>query len=334
MKIARWYNNHDIRIEQVPRPVPGPGEILVKVQSCGICGSDVVEWYRLPRAPLVPGHEIGAVVAEVEASVADYRPGDRVFIAPKVPCGQCEYCQKGHFPVCSNVKERLPGGMAEYICVPQTLVEKGTYRLPDAISYDQSTFIEPLACVVRAQRLAEVGAGQTVLVMGCGMSGLLQIKLAAARGCRVIATDYDLQMIELARAVLADPPRWAEIIRRENIVLGVADATSLPFPDAHVDAVFAFGILHHIQNWPQAVREAHRVLKPGGVFSFEEFFLDAPPLRAKLALAKRFGIHPYVVIGEREFKRAFEEAGFRFDSYRRWAGLGVGCFAVVRKGQR
>ena len=201
MKIARWYNNHDIRIEQVPRPVPGPGEILVKVQSCGICGSDVVEWYRLPRAPLVPGHEIGAVVVEVEASVADYRPGDRVFIAPKVPCGQCEYCQKGHFPVCSNVKERLPGGMAEYICVPQTLVEKGTYRLPDAISYDQSTFIEPLACVVRAQRLAEVGAGQTVLVMGCGMSGLLQIKLAAARGCRVIATDITAQRRAAAAAM-------------------------------------------------------------------------------------------------------------------------------------
>jgi len=180
----------------------------------------------------------------------------------------------------------------------------------------------------------ELPPGATCLEIGCGWG--MEALLIAERfpGCRVIATDYDLQMIELARAVLADPPRWAEIIRRENIVLGVADATSLPFPDAHVDAVFAFGILHHIQNWPQAVREAHRVLKPGGVFSFEEFFLDAPPLRAKLALAKRFGIHPYVVIGEREFKRAFEEAGFRFDSYRRWAGLGVGCFAVVRKGQR
>ena len=201
MKIARWYNNHDIRIEQVPQPVPGPGEMLVKVQSCGICGSDVVEWYRLPRAPLVPGHEIGAQVVEVGASVADYRPGDRVFIAPKVPCGQCDYCKKGHFPVCSNVRQRLPGGMAEYICVPQILVEKGTYRLPDSISYDQSTFIEPLACVVRAQRLAAVGPGQTVLVIGCGMSGLLQIKLAAARGCRVIATDITAQRRAAAAAM-------------------------------------------------------------------------------------------------------------------------------------
>ncbi len=189
MRIARWYNNHDIRIEQVPRPEPGPGEMLVKVMSCGICGSDVVEWYRLPRAPLVPGHEIGAQVVEVGASVVDYRPGDRVFMAPKVPCGQCDYCRKGHFPVCSNIKQRLPGGMAEYIRVPEVLVQKGTWRLPDAISYDQATFIEPLACVVRAQRLAGVSRGQTLLVMGCGMSGLLHIKLAVDTGCRVIATD-------------------------------------------------------------------------------------------------------------------------------------------------
>lgn len=221
MKIARWYNNHDIRIEQVPRPVPGPGEMLVEVQSCGICGSDVVEWYRLPRAPLVPGHEIGAVVVEVGASVAGWRPGDRVFIAPKVPCGQCEYCRKGHFPVCPNVKERLPGGLAEYIRVPQILVEKGTWRLPDAVSYDQSTFIEPLACVVRAQRLAGVESGQTVLVMGCGMSGLLQIKLAAATGCRVIATDINSRRRTAAVAMGAEQA----IDAAGNVVQQMVDIT-------------------------------------------------------------------------------------------------------------
>ncbi len=221
MKIARWYNNRDIRIEQVPRPVPGPGEMLVKVQACGICGSDVVEWYRLPRAPLVPGHEIGAVVVEVGKSVAGYGPGDRVFIAPKVPCGQCDYCKKGLFPVCPHVKERLPGGLAEYIRVPQVLVEKGTWRLPDAISYDQSTFIEPLACVVRAQRLAGVDSGQTVLVMGCGMSGLLQIKLAAATGCRVIATDINSRRRTAAVAMGAEQA----IDAAGNVVQQMVDIT-------------------------------------------------------------------------------------------------------------
>ncbi len=201
MKIAKWYNNQDIRIEEVPTPIPGPSEMLVKVLSCGICGSDIVEWYRLPRAPLVQGHEIGAQVAEVGEDLKRFKPGDRVFIAPKVPCMQCDYCQKGHYPVCSTIKERLPGGFAEYVLVPQTLVEDGTYRLPDNITYDQSTFIEPLACVVRAQRLAGLQNNQNVMVMGCGMSGLLHVKLAGANNCSVIATDINPKRLDLAKSL-------------------------------------------------------------------------------------------------------------------------------------
>ena len=191
MKVSVWYSNEDIRIEEVPKPAPGPKEILIKVKSCGICGSDVVEWYRLPRAPLVQGHEIGAEVVEIGKAVTNYKTGDRVFVAPKVPCMKCDYCKNGHYPVCSNVKERLPGGFAEYVLVPESIVQKGTYHLPDNISFDQSTFIEPLACVVRAQRLAEVQKNQTVMVMGSGMSGLLHAQLAKASHCRVIATDIN-----------------------------------------------------------------------------------------------------------------------------------------------
>ena len=189
MKVAQWYNNQDIRIEEVATPQPGPKEMLIKVVACGICGSDIVEWYRLPRAPLVQGHEIGAAVAVVGDSVQDYKPGERIFVAPKIPCLQCDYCKDEHYPVCSNIPARLPGGFAEYVLVPEALVAHGTYRLPDEISFDQSTFIEPLACVVRAQRLAGVGEGQTVMVMGCGMSGLLHVKLAKANQCNIIATD-------------------------------------------------------------------------------------------------------------------------------------------------
>ncbi|UCF30448.1 MAG: alcohol dehydrogenase catalytic domain-containing protein [bacterium] len=204
MKVAVWYNNRDIRIEEVPRPGTGPDEILVKVISCGICGSDVVEWYRLPRAPLVQGHEVGGEVVEAGASVKGFKPGDRVFIAPKVPCMECPYCRDGHFPVCSLVTERLPGGFAEFILVPRALVEKGTYLLPEGMSYDQSTFIEPLACVVRAWRLAGVREGQTVMVLGCGMSGLLHVKLAKARNCRVVAVDVDAGRLEFAGGIGAD----------------------------------------------------------------------------------------------------------------------------------
>lgn len=204
MKVAIWYNNKDIRIKNVPTPKPKQKEMLVKVISCGICGSDIVEWYRLPRAPLVLGHEIGAEVAAVGSSVNNYLPGDRVFIAPKVPCMKCYYCRSGHHPQCSEVKERLPGGFAEYILVPEILIEKGTYLLPENVTFDQSTFIEPLACGVRAQRLAGIKKGQSVLIIGCGMSGLLNLKLALTKGCEIIAADVNKTKLEIARQMGAD----------------------------------------------------------------------------------------------------------------------------------
>jgi L-iditol 2-dehydrogenase len=231
MKVAMWYNNQDIRIEEVPTPKPRSGEMLVKVESCGICGSDIVEWYRLPRAPLVQGHEVGAEVVAVGDNSTEFKPGDRVFIAPKVPCMQCEYCRKGNYPVCSTVKERLPGGFAEYLLVPPRLVANGTYRLPDNLSYDHSTFIEPLACVVRAQRLAGVQSNRRVMVMGCGMSGLMHIKLAVANSCRVIATDINPMRLERAESlgaqlvINAAADNFEERLREAN--QGPADAVIL-----------------------------------------------------------------------------------------------------------
>ena len=204
MKVSMWYNNKDIRIAEVPTPAPGLKEMLVKVMSCGICGSDIVEWYRLPRAPLVQGHEIGAEVVQTGAGVKRYRPGDRVFIAPKVPCMQCYYCENGHHPQCARIKERLPGGFAEYVLAPEILIDNGTFLLPDHVTYDQSTFIEPLACVVRAQRLAGMKEGQTVLVLGCGMSGLLHVKYAKSRNAGVMATDINAKRLAFSQNAGAD----------------------------------------------------------------------------------------------------------------------------------
>ena len=204
MKIAVWYNNRDIRIEEVERPVPGPDEMLVKIIACGLCGSDIVEWYRLPRAPLVPGHEIAGEVFEIGASVDKFNPGDRVFIAPKIPCMQCRYCENGHYPVCLNIKERLPGGFAEYILVPQILLENGSYLLPRGISSNQSTFIEPLACVVRAQKLAQVKENQTVMIFGCGMSGLLHVKLGKFANSTIVVVDIKKERLGFAAKFGAD----------------------------------------------------------------------------------------------------------------------------------
>jgi L-iditol 2-dehydrogenase len=102
-------------------------------QSAAFVSSDIVEWYQLPRRPLIHGHEIGAQVVSTGKSITKYKPGDRVFIAPKVPCMTCHYCRNGHYPQCAEIKERLPGGFAEYILVPEILIKNGTYLLPDSM---------------------------------------------------------------------------------------------------------------------------------------------------------------------------------------------------------
>jgi L-iditol 2-dehydrogenase len=253
MKIAKWYSNRDIRIEEVERPEPGPKEILVKVISCGICGSDVVEWYRLPRAPLVQGHEIGGEVNQVGRATKGFAVGDRVFVAPKVPCMKCEYCRNGQYPVCSNVKERLPGGLAQYVCVPEALVERGTYLLPDSIGYDRATFIEPLACVLRAHKLARLAQGQTVMVMGCGISGLLHIKVAKLKECRVAAVDILDTRLRLAHQMGAD-----------IVVHGEEDA---PERLRHEDGRRAHMVFLCTSS-PSAVERAWHCVDKGGVIIF------------------------------------------------------------------
>jgi L-iditol 2-dehydrogenase len=141
MTVSLWYNNKDIRLKEEPVPKPGPGEALLKIVVCGLCGSDLVEWYRLPRAPLVQGHEIGAIIESVGPGVTKVKPGDRVFVAPKIPCMECFYCKNGHYPQCTKIKERLPGGFSQYVLVSPRLLDMGLYVLPDTVTLDQATLI-------------------------------------------------------------------------------------------------------------------------------------------------------------------------------------------------
>src|SRR3989442_1519511 len=173
MRAAMYYANDDVRIVELPKPRIGPGEILVRVKASGICGSDVMEWYRKPKAPPVLGHEIAAEVVEVGAGVDAAKVGDRVFVSHHVPCGSCRYCRAGHETVCDTLRTTSfdPGGFAEYVRVPPINVKHGVFPLPREISDDEGTFIEPLACVIRGQRLAGFRPGSTLLVLGSGVAG-------------------------------------------------------------------------------------------------------------------------------------------------------------------
>ena len=207
MKVAMYYCNSDVRIEEKPVPEIGSGEVLVKVFASGICGSDVMEWYRIKKAPLVLGHEIAGDIVQVGSDVERFRKGDRVFVSHHIPCNSCRYCLKGYHTVCETLHTTNydPGGFSEYIRVPALNVDRGVFHLPDEVSYEEGAFIEPLACVVRAQRMATLKPGQTVLVLGSGISGLLHIMLARALGAgRVIATDINQYRLEAAQRFGAD----------------------------------------------------------------------------------------------------------------------------------
>ena len=207
MRVAVWYNNRDVRIEEMPIPQIGSGELLVRVEASGICGSDVMEWYRLDRAPLVLGHEIGGQIAAVGKGVERFKEGDRVSAAHHVPCNTCYYCLNGHHTICDTLRQTNfdPGGFAEYIRLPAINVDRGVFLLPDEVSYEEATFIEPLACILRGQRLAHMQPGNSVLVIGSGIAGLLHVQLARTLGARrVIATDINNYRLEAAQRFGAD----------------------------------------------------------------------------------------------------------------------------------
>ncbi|MBN1353307.1 MAG: zinc-dependent dehydrogenase [Candidatus Omnitrophica bacterium] len=207
MRVAKYYNNRDVRLEEMPKPEIGAGEILVKVRASGICGTDVLEWYRLKKAPLVLGHEITGEIAKTGAGIKRYKIGQRVFVSHHVPCYSCRYCRTGHHTACETLHTTnyFPGGFAEYIRVPKINVKRGVFVLPKEISFEEGTFIEPLACVIRGQRLAGLKRGQNILILGSGISGLLHLLLAREKGAgHITVTDINSYRLNAARKLGAD----------------------------------------------------------------------------------------------------------------------------------
>jgi L-iditol 2-dehydrogenase len=239
LRVAVYYNNRDVRLEERPKPKIGPGELLVKVMASGICGSDVMEWYRIKKAPVVLGHEITGEIVEVGDGVDRYKVGGRVFVSHHVPCNTCRYCLSGHYTACETLHKTNydPGGFAEYIRVPQINVDRGVLPLPDDVSFEDGTFIEPLACVLRGQRLAGMQPGHSVLVMGSGISGLLHVKLARASGAgRIIATDINEYRLNMARRFGADDVIHAD----EDIPTRVREVNDKRFADLVIICTSAF----------------------------------------------------------------------------------------------
>ena len=206
MKVAMYYRNNDVRVEEMPVPKIGKGELLVKVMASGICGSDVMEWYRIKKAPRVLGHEITGEIVEVGEGVINYKTGDRVFVSHHVPCYKCRHCIQNNYTACESLHTGNydPGGFAEYIRVPEENVKYGTFILPESLSFDEAAMIEPLGCAIAGQNLIELKEDQTVLIIGSGISGILHLQLSKLKRAKVVVTDIAEDRLKKAEEFGAD----------------------------------------------------------------------------------------------------------------------------------
>jgi L-iditol 2-dehydrogenase len=201
-----------LELAELPQPEPGADEVLVRVAACGICGSDVhgydgTSGRRIP--PIVMGHEAAGTIAKVGTAVSGFQVGDRVTFDSTVYCGQCDFCRRGEVNLCdyrqvvgvSCGDYRRAGAFAEYVVVPQRIL----YKLPDALSFPAAAMLEAVSVALHAVRLSELQGGETALVIGAGMIGLLTLQAARAGGAsRVVVADIDATRLKLAKEMGAD----------------------------------------------------------------------------------------------------------------------------------
>lgn len=212
MKAAVYYSQEDMRTVDMPKPEFDDGDILVNMKACGVCGSDLMDWYLKPRVPLVLGHEPAGIIEKKGKKVDSFEVGDRVFVHHHVACLSCYYCLHGDYTLCKQFHETniKPGGFAQFFMAPAPNVQIDTLRLPEDMSFENATLIEPVACCIRALRKCNLQAGDSVAVVGAGATGLIHAALSKIYGA--------------SWTVVSDPIEW----RLRLAIRYGADATVNP----------------------------------------------------------------------------------------------------------
>lgn len=213
MKAIVYRGKNDLRLEEVPVPEIQAGEVLVKIDTCGICGTDLKKIKEgLVSAPRIFGHEMAGTITQIGTGVTGWKEGERVAVYHHIPCENCYYCSVKAFSMCEKYKvtgttagfEPSGGGFAEYIRVMDWIVEKGMVRLPEEVSYEMASFLEPVNTCLKCIRTARVKPGEIVLITGQGPIGLLLTQIAKLHGATVIATDFIETRLQKSRQLGAD----------------------------------------------------------------------------------------------------------------------------------
>lgn len=224
MRVARLYDFGDIRVEQSARPEPGPGDILVRTRACGICSGDIMPWYIRRKAPLVLGHEPVGVVEEIGRDVSGFKPGERVFVHHHAPCFRCHACRRGEYVQCQTWRSSkiTPGGMAECFLVDATNL-RDTLKLPDAVGDFDGVLVEPTACAVKSIRKSGLKPGESILIIGLGIMGMMHVRLARHLGAGlVIGADLFERRAARARELGAD---FGLVVSGDDLVEQVREVT-------------------------------------------------------------------------------------------------------------
>ncbi len=226
MEAAVYKGGSLVEVEPIPVPEIGPGELLIRVETCGICHTDLKKIeYNLLAPPRIYGHETAGVVAAVGAGVTRYKPGDRVIVFHHIPCGKCFYCSKKLYAQCPVYKkvgvtagyEPAGGGFSQYVRAMDWIVERGIEKIPEGVSFDQACFVEPVNTCVKGIHLIDPQPEDVVVILGQGPIGLIFTMIVAQRGARIVATDTMAARRDLALkfgAGLALDPRDPEIDRK------------------------------------------------------------------------------------------------------------------------
>jgi len=225
MKAALYHSLDNVRIEEVAKPKIGAEDVLVEMKACGVCGSDLMEWYLEKRAPLVLGHEPVGVITEVGSKVEGFSKGDRVFAHHHVACLTCHYCRHGNYTMCQKFASTHldPGGFAEYFRVPADNLRVDTLKIPKRVSFEEATLIEPIACGIRAIDKCEIRHGDTVAIIGSGPAGVINAALARLSGAgQILVSDVIDYRLKMARRFGADV---AVNVQKESFTEAVKSVT-------------------------------------------------------------------------------------------------------------
>jgi L-iditol 2-dehydrogenase len=243
MQAAVYHGVNDVRVETVPIPPVGRGEVLIRVHSCGICGTDLKKIHTGSHsAPRIFGHETVGTIAAIGEGVQTFREGDRVVVFHHIPCGHCYYCRKKTFAQCPVYKkvgctagfEPSGGGFATYVRVMDWIVQRGLIKIPDGVPFDQAIFVEPLNTCLKGVRSLNLAPDETVLVIGQGPIGIMLASLALRSGAKVLTSDLYPERHAVAATFGLNQPIDAS---REDVVDVVRKASEGRGADAVILAV-------------------------------------------------------------------------------------------------